>query len=154
MITVNIPKEHNFKYFILFFFIVVLFGSISSILATYYDPKLTAHPVNEFPIYEHVLLGLFLVPLLETLIFQYFIIELLFRLKVGPLLTILISAVLFGLSHSFNLIYILVTVVLGFVFSLYYSMLRSQGGGYKFWLVALLHSSWNLIAFLHNRFFE
>lgn len=154
MIFVNFSKEHNFKYFILFFFIVVIFGSTTSILTSYYDPKLTSNPVNDSPIYEHVLLGLFLAPLFETLIFQYFIIEIMFRLKARPLQAVFISALLFGLSHPYNLIYVLVTIVFGFVYSLYYVLLRSQGGGYKFWLVALLHSSWNLVALLNNRFFQ
>lgn len=150
----NIPTEKNLKYFLIFFSIKTTFSIVTSILATHYDPSLTDNASNDYSVWETFILSVIFAPILETLIFQYALIELLLKTRLRPIFVVAISALLFGVNHHYNLVYILVMTVIGFLFALYYMMLRAQGGWNKILLVVLLHALWNLIAFLNNRIFE
>lgn len=89
-------------------------------------------------------------PLLETLFFQWGIIELSVRLlRFMPMRSryatgIVVSALLFGSSH-WN--YLVLMSVIGFAFALNYAIFRRRGGAWcAFGMTFLLHAVYNAIA--------
>lgn len=65
-------------------------------------------------------------PVVETFIFQYGIIELclLVRSKYNKQIALFVSALLFGLSHSYNIIYIVFATIMGAALAFYYLCFR------------------------------
>lgn len=94
-------------------------------------------------------------PVLETLIFQFGVIELFFKLqnKNKVLLAALASAMLFSLSHYYNLFYMLGSFILGLGFAIFYIIAKSRKDVNPFWLLACIHSLINLVAFIVNDIF-
>lgn len=93
-----------------------------------------------------------LAPLLETLIFQSFLIDLtlyltgkIFKAE-SVFLGILIPSICFGLNHYYNLFYILVTIVLGSIFNVFYMNLKFRKQ-YPYMYTAVVHSLCNLTVF-------
>lgn len=140
----QILKKNNFKYFIIFLLLKLTFSFLTSIIATYFDPTSTQNPIDKYDITANIILSLIIAPLLETLLFQYALIELLLKTKLSPLFIIAISSLLFGLSHNYNISYIIATTISGFFYATYYYKLRNQGRLTGFLLITLLHSLSNL----------
>lgn len=139
----------------LFFMIFILksvFYVITSFFAELYDPKLLDIPFIEgLSLAEIFTITVIIVPLIKTFIFQYLIIEFLFRFKKIKLnIIILFSALAFGCSHYYNLIYVLVVCVGGFIFASYYLYLKIKGIRFPFLYIFSLHTLWNFIAFILN----
>jgi uncharacterized protein len=83
----------------------------------------------------------FLAPILETMIFQAFVIEML-KQKIAMKYCCLISAVLFALTHTYNVFYFLLAVAAGLSFAILYYIgsLNKKG----FLLVVTAHALYNL----------
>lgn len=94
-------------------------------------------------------------PVLETLIFQYGVIELFFKLKNKNkvMFAALTSAFLFSLSHYYNLLYILGAFILGLGFAFFYIVAKRRKDINPFWLLTCIHSLLNLVAFIANDIF-
>ena len=68
--------------FFMIFILNLVFDSITSFFATLYDPEITEIPFLEgLSLAEIFTLTVIIAPLIETFIFQYLIIEFLFRFK-------------------------------------------------------------------------
>jgi len=93
-------------------------------------------------------IGVIFVPLLETLIFQTVIINLVKKaFPKLPIISIIISSVLFGLSHFYSIAYILYTILMGIIFA--YSYILSQKKEYNPFLVVFsIHALHNLTTFI------
>ena len=91
-----------------------------------------------------------IIPFFETLLYQYAIIEILNK-KFNPLISCIISALLFGLSHTYNIFYFLFALISGFLFATIYYVgsITRRGIFYTF----LTHSIYNSIAFTLNLIF-
>lgn len=91
-------------------------------------------------------------PVLETLIFQYGIIELSLRLKNKNkiLYAILASAILFSLSHYYNIFYILSSFILGLAFATFYIIAKIRKDINPFYLLFSIHCLINFVAFIFN----
>lgn len=89
-----------------------------------------------------------LAPLLETFIFQWIPIKF-FRnkLKLSFTKTCLISAVIFSVNHYYNLGYIIVTFILGYIFVGGYMILQNTNKN-AFRVVCMTHALRNLISTL------
>jgi membrane protease YdiL (CAAX protease family) len=88
-------------------------------------------------------------PLIETALFQYFIISKLIK-KFGyenQLFITTISASLFGLSHYYSMPYIIKAFITGFFYGTLYLVLLKRKKS-PFLYVSLTHSIYNLIGFL------
>jgi len=98
------------------------------------------------------ILTVLVAPVLETLIFQYGIIELLFRLKNKNkiLYAILASAIVFGLSHYYNIFYVLNSFILGLAFATFYIIAKIRKDINPLYLLFSIHSLINLVAFIFN----
>jgi len=150
----EIPAEKNLRYFIIVFVIYFSFQFLTALLANYFDPTLTDSPLKNESLIGKFILIVIMAPIVETIIYQFAIIEIGFRLKLRPLLCILISSLAFGFSHWYNPVYVFVTTVVGFIFAYYYIGLRPQNYTNRVVFVVLLHALSNLIAFLNNEIFH
>ena len=92
-----------------------------------------------------------IIPFIETLLYQYAIIEILNK-KFNTLISCIISALLFGLSHTYNIFYFLFAFISGFLFATIYYVgsITRRGIFYTF----LTHSIYNSIAFILNLTFS
>ena len=89
-----------------------------------------------------------LAPLIETIIFQYLIFEILkHRVKKGYI--ILISAVLFGLSHFYSWEYVLNTFIIGLVLAFAYGSWKNIKI-HPLIVVFFVHMFYDLILFFVN----
>jgi lipoprotein signal peptidase len=95
-------------------------------------------------------LTVIIAPLLETFVFQYLIIEILYKLKINDEIIIWVSALAFSLSHYYNFIYILAILFPGFLFSSFYLYLKKSKYKSPFLAVILLHAISNFIVFVIN----
>jgi hypothetical protein len=109
---------------------------------------------QEESIYLFFFLAVIVAPLFETLIFQKFLIEfsikMLDRLKLNNfLIPILISAIGFGLAHYYSLIYLINGLSMGIVLAYSYSIALKRKES-AFWIVTLIHSLVNTLAFVED----
>ena len=127
-----------------------VFSLLTSFLVTLYDPKALDIPFLEgLSLAEIFTLTVIIAPLIETFIFQYLIIEFLFRFKkIGVNIIILVSALAFGCSHYYNLIYVLAMCVVGFIFASYYLYLKIKEIRFPFLYIFSLHALWNFLVFI------
>lgn len=96
-------------------------------------------------------------PIIETLIFQFGIIELILLLKKNKffeILAILISSIIFGLTHNYNVYYIIFGVFIGIIFGIIYIVAKRRKDMNAFTIVLIAHAFTNLIAFFHNDVFK
>jgi len=113
-----------------------------------FDIIFVEEPYNSFTYREFVFMALVFAPLVETLIFQtgtYRLLRLLKWLRKRKYYIVVISGVLFGATHFFSLVHIIIATTLGFFF-MYVYIVRFRKGG--FWLVVLLHAFYNGILLL------
>ena len=126
------------------FFVDIFFSSISS------ERIGAVHSSND---YYHIIIAVCFAPFIETAFFQFLPIELVERLSLKffkkrlSVFAILISAILFGLSHSYNRLSIIATCISGLALSSTYVIFRyrKQSAGYGFFMTTLLHFIVNLI---------
>lgn len=154
-LTINkIPASKNIKYFWITFSVYFIFQFLSSVIANYFNPELTSTGLRFSSLIEEFIIVVIVAPILETIIFQYLIIETLLNLKLATLPCVIISALLFGVSHWYNLAYVIVLTIVGFIFAYYYVALRHQSYYNKLTLVILLHALSNSIVFIESNFAE
>lgn len=98
-----------------------------------------------------VLLG----PLLETFIYQFAIIEISRYFKASNFQSILISGLLFGISHMINsdpMTHSVLGTIAGIFFGYVYIFYKKNPNANAFLMVFLLHSLFNFFVFIINNF--
>nr|WP_244525460.1 CPBP family glutamic-type intramembrane protease [Bacillus sp. 166amftsu] len=118
-------------------------------------PPSQANPSINESIIEHIFLVLIIAPFLETILFQkilFFILQITPYISERNILIILISSIIFGLNHQFDITYIIAATLMGLVFN--YSYFIYQQKNYNdsqsmsaFWIVFWIHELHNAIAF-------
>lgn len=136
--------------FLVLFLIDVFFISIGSLVVNFFDSSLIETEFNtaNFSLLEIFFVTVLIGPVLETFIFQFLIIEILFKLNIKNNLIILISTLAFSLSHNYNLIYILLIIFPGILYSTYYLFLKIENQKTPFLNIFLLHSLSNFVSFI------
>ena len=153
--VISISKSKNFLYLFVFLIIEEISDWLGYWVFNYFEPGFSDVSVDMFKgmsLTRAFMILVLIAPFIETIICQFAIIELLKKLKLSNQLTVLITAVIFGLLHDYNGFYIVMTVVAGFIFAYYYVALREQGRWYAIFYVFLLHGLANLIAFYSTDF--
>lgn len=147
-------KKNNF--IITCILTVILISHISSklILSNSLDKGILTSPFfeNESLIYIFTIVVI-LAPLIETFIFQFFIIEILLHLnksKINKIIIITTSSLLFGLSHYFNVHYFIFGVIFGILLSSCYLLAKIRKDINPFLLTLLVHASYNGFVFFIN----
>lgn len=94
-----------------------------------------------------VIVGSILAPLIETLIFQYAVIEKLSSIKIlkgKNIVVSIISAALFGISHSYSYLYIFYGFIIGLLLAYAYLIYKKKNFS-AFWVVFWIHCIRNTI---------
>lgn len=145
---IEIPRSRNLYFLFIFFLIEEITNWGAYYLFDYFSPGFA--DIEEYHkqgfVFTFVLLVV-VAPILETFFAQFFILEVMRKLKVSVSISVVIAAVIFGLFHYYNIWYILATIISGFVFAYYYMALRQQGRWNKILLVIALHAMANIVAF-------
>lgn len=148
-------RINYYKFILIFFTISLLIASYDYILPGYLSENSAVNEFKEYPIIAYLLLTTVLIPFIETVIFQGFVIHAI-RLrtkKKGWLcLSIGLSAFLFGVAHCYNTFYIFFGVIIGivFAFAYYLSIYRKES---PILTVTLIHGLVNLAAFFDKLYF-
>ncbi|MGM0408085.1 MAG: CPBP family intramembrane glutamic endopeptidase [Bacteroidota bacterium] len=137
-----------FKFILFFLLITLWFGVITYFLPINLTSETSGKGLES--IIEQLIFGVLIVPLIETLLFQSLIITIICkivkrsRLNIIPALAI--SAIAFGLNHSYNLAYFIYTLIIGFFLALAYFVARFRKESATL-SVFLIHAIFNLISF-------
>lgn len=102
----------------------------------------------EESIFFLVILASIIAPLLETLIFQYGIIKILNRVNIikdKKIFIGIISASVFGLAHTYSLLYVFHTFIIGLLLSYSFIVYENKGKS-GFWMTAMIHCLRNSIS--------
>jgi len=139
-------------FFVLFFLTISL-----SILGNYLqDDALTIKFLEGKSPLSIFLLTVILAPVVETLIFQYGIIEL--SLKVRSRYTkkmaLIVSALVFGMEHGYNAIYIVFATIMGAALAFYYLIFKKYTTEFAVVAIMVLHALLNFISFLINHLLD
>ena len=104
------------------------------------------------------LISVVFAPIFETLVFQYVIIEgVYFLMKMNKksfLIGIVLSSILFGLSHFYNWIYVFLATIQGISFALVYNVAKKRKDMSPFIITWVTHIFLNVFAFLMNDIFS
>ena len=139
--------------FLLFIFIIIdnLYTFLFSEIIVFISNNPYIFSGNEKEVNNSFLLIVFLVPFIETLFFQFFIIWFLYQTTENYKISILASALSFSLLHYFNIYYIIATfgsgLLLAILFVLAYK--KSQNWAVSFLFTFLLHFEHNFIAYYY-----
>jgi len=101
---------------------------------------------------ELLIIGVLVAPIMETAIYQVFIIKVsrhIFSkfLNSDYTIPILLSAICFGLSHPYDVYYEIMAFMSGIILAFAYCILLLRKES-SFWIVALIHSLVNLTAII------
>lgn len=152
---IQISPNQNFQFFILVVIIEQTFNFVTATIAYKYDPSLVLLENQQARSLTYTFwLSVIIIPFIETLLFQFGIIELLLKIKLRLTHSVMISAIGFGLAHYYNIPYILSMTVIGLLFAYYYAALRHQGKWRAILLVTAVHMLANLITFFTNYVFK
>ena len=98
------------------------------------------------------IMGVLIAPWLETLIFQYGIIELILLIlrKFSRKMTVavVVSAMTFGFAHNYSPLYIAIITCIGFYYAMIYVFFRPYGKKSAFQKLAFVHMLSNFVVFL------
>lgn len=103
---------------------------------------------DEYAKIEKAVLMLIISPIVETLLFQYLPNVILLKLKIfNKYLLIIIPSIIFGLSHSYHFLYVIMTFCGGLILNYYYFEMKIKTK-YYYWATVLVHSLYNLYGLL------
>ncbi|KYG84755.1 hypothetical protein AWW67_01540 [Roseivirga seohaensis] len=131
--------------------VVIIFLSV---VVSNVDPSLTEIDwLNDLSLFDIFLLSVIVVPLVETCIFQFFIIESTFLFiensSWAEKIALILSSILFGLSHYYNIYYIVIMIFIGLFYCWIYIFIRNwKSRKSAFWSLTLIHATNNLFAFI------
>lgn len=128
-----------------------LFNSLLfSLIAYIFFPTLNLgdNPIDKLSIWEQFFLGCIVAPLLETWVFMVLPNKLLIKIGVKNInLLIIIPALLFGVSHYYNLLYIAAMIVAGLIMNFLYVYCKQfKSSSEAFLYVVLLHTLYNIFS--------
>lgn len=99
--------------------------------------------------------ALILGPFFETLLFQFIPVKLLSTyvfFKKKKIWIVLISALLFALTHLYSSYYFIYTFLMGINLVLFFFIMEFKNKGSGLWHATLLHAIINLMVFIHQYF--
>lgn len=153
---VNILKKYikniNFFYYIIFTSILqIIISYIFGIVAEFLNinDALKGVDFSKLSNLEIFTIAVIIIPLIETLIFQYFIINIWIYTKKNIYIGIFLSSMFFAISHAYNIIYVINMFIMGLILA--YSFVLSKNRKWKaFWVVYSIHSLYNFFVFLYR----
>jgi hypothetical protein len=109
------------------------------------------NPIFKHSIFEQVILGAVIGPVIETWVFQYLLNKIILWIKPGitnRYILLIVPSLIFGIAHvEYSWLYGLVMVFSGLLFNFFF-LETKPGNKYFFWLTALLHGLYNLLGII------
>jgi hypothetical protein len=127
--------------------------AFSFVLEYFTESGLKADELESIPPFKLLLMATILAPLVETFVFQFLLIEIICFFSKSKMLALVVSTILFALTHAYNLNYILFAFIPGFMLGILYLILKNKQKP-AFILVCLAHALSNLYSFIHNNVFN
>ncbi|WP_433835642.1 lysostaphin resistance A-like protein [Flavobacterium anhuiense] len=124
---------------------------IFSIISDFFGIALNKGFNDQYTIKEKIVLFVIVAPLMETLLFQYAVIEIFKSLKVKLKYCCFISALSFALMHLYNIFYFLYAFAGGLLFAFLYIRGKNQKNAIVLPLIA--HTIYNGIVFILKIYF-
>ncbi|MBE5107223.1 CPBP family intramembrane metalloprotease [Bacillus thuringiensis] len=140
---------------VIWFVLLIVLGSFLLVIPLdLFLPSIKQHPIKEEPAIIQILVGVFAAPVYETVIFQVFLFWVLScipLIKDRDYFILLIASIMFGLSHSDGITYIVATAIIGVLYNYAYWVYQKKNEKVEvtisaFWIVVLIHSLHNAIA--------
>lgn len=145
-------KFNTPKLILLALFIHLIFSVAFSYFTELYDIKINTNPITFDSIKQEFLFVVIIGPFVETLLCQYFLINLIFSLtrflfkKESISLAIFLSALIFGLGHQYNYIYMAVTFFTGLLYATFFLIIKYRKQD-AITCTAIVHALYNLFVF-------
>jgi len=140
------------KLILLALIVHLIFSLLVSYIAYLFDIQINTNPIKFDSIIVEFFGVVIIGPFVETFLCQYFLINLIISLtrflfkKESIGLAIFISALIFGLSHDYNYIYMAVTFFTGLLYSTFFLIIKFRKQD-AFTCTAIVHALYNLFAF-------
>ena len=104
-------------------------------------------------LFEKFIIIVVIAPLIETLIFNYFLQKVLSKFIKNTFYLIFISSLIFAFAHCHSIIYIFFGFFGGLILNLFYFLNKKDRSiKYAFWMTFLLHALVNLTSFIFSEF--
>ena len=140
------------KRIIQLFILILLFKIINGYTFNYINHrffKLENAVFDTFSEKELFLLVVIFAPVIETLIFQWFLYQLLDKIKVNSVSIVILMSIAFSLAHWYHWLYVIAAFIKGLFLNYFYVyILKNRNELIAVLLTIVLHSSYNLFGFL------
>lgn len=132
---------------VLLFIVINALNSLSFSALAYFvtGDGLINYSIDSMSAANQFLIAVIGAPIIETLIFQYALIESI-RQKIQPIFTCFFSALAFALVHFYSICYFLFALVSGLIFAYLYFLEKSVWK--SFLLVLTAHTLYNLLIYM------
>lgn len=140
-----LEKESLTKIFFGLTAIKILVTWILSAVVSFFDETLLFTPIDNKPPFVVFCATVLFAPFFETFIFQYGVFAIGERYKVHTNWLVVISTILFGFSHYYNLAYIFATLISGLFYAYFFAKIKWRGSTFIAYLfISLIHACNNL----------
>ena len=141
------------KKIIRFFFLLLLFKIINGYIFSYINNRffnLENAIFEKFSENEILFIAVVFAPIIETLIFQFFLYRLLNQIRIkNTLIIIILMSVAFSQAHWYHWLYVVATFINGLFLNYFYLYIHKKKNELIAVLLTIaLHSSYNLYGFL------
>jgi membrane protease YdiL (CAAX protease family) len=140
------------KLILLTLIVRLIFSLVVSYFAELYDIRINTNALKFDSIKEELFFVVIAGPIVETFLCQYFLINLIISLtrflfkKESISLAIFISALIFGLGHQYNYMYMALTFISGLLYGTFFVIIKYRKQD-AFTCTTIVHSLYNLFAF-------
>ncbi|MES2651369.1 MAG: CPBP family intramembrane glutamic endopeptidase [Bacteroidota bacterium] len=153
MIKLYLEKTHLYLISLNKAQLIILFGVINTLNSLLFSAVahfisgsgLQNHSIDNMSAINQFLIAVILAPVIETVIFQYALIESI-RQKIQPLYACFFSALAFAFVHFYSVYYFLFALISGLIFAYLYLLEKSVIKGSL--LVLTAHILYNLLIYL------
>lgn len=149
MIEIKSVNKKILKYFFISLFANIISGYVFNYLNILYF-KLNNDQFEKISENEFFYIAVIFAPIIETLIFQFFLYRITQLLKIkNTYIVIVIMSFAFSQAHWYNWLYVVSTFFNGLFFNtLYVKIYRLKNEFYAILLVVIVHALYNLYGFL------
>lgn len=135
-------KRSN-KWLIICFIVILdlVLGLLTSLLL---NPNNSINTMR-ISLVEKSIIVIIMAPLIETLLFQKFIISAIEKYVNNAIISIFYSAIIFGLAHNYSLVYAVRAFITGLLYGILFTICKEKHPAFYTFIA---HSSYNLICFL------
>jgi membrane protease YdiL (CAAX protease family) len=140
------------KLILLTLIVRLIFSLVVSYFAELYDIRINTNALKFDSIKEELFFVVIAGPIVETFLCQYFLINLIISLtrflfkKESISLAIFISALIFGLGHQYNYMYMALTFISGLLYGTFFVIIKYRKQD-AFTCTTIVHALYNLFAF-------